>query len=210
MQVKKREIRKKILHIARTEFELLGFEKSTMRSIANKSSITTSNIYNYFKSKDELFMEIVEPTLSKINVALINMEHQRSNRDIDLLSHESMKNHFEIAIQFIDRHRRDLNLILFRSYGSSIQNFKEQFINRYSEIFIKQLKFLEQAGSQLNTKISRFFLHNLCSLYTNIVVEIVMHDISYKKMREYSKEFLTFAYNGQRALIGLEDGDWKI
>lgn len=155
-------------------------------------------------------MEIVEPTLSKINVALINMEHQRSNRDIDLLSHESMKNHFEIAIQFIDRHRRDLNLILFRSYGSSIQNFKEQFINRYSEIFIKQLKFLEQAGSQLNTKISRFFLHNLCSLYTNIVVEIVMHDISYKKMREYSKEFLTFAYNGQRALIGLEDGDWKI
>ena len=207
MQVKKREIRKKILHTARTEFELLGFEKSTMRSIANKSSITTSNIYNYFKSKDELFMEIVEPTMSKISLALINMENQRSDRDIDLLSHESMKNHFEIAIQFIDGHRQDLNLILFRSYGSSIQNFKEQFINRYSEIYIKQLKFLEQAGSQLNTQISRFFLHNLCSLYTNIVVEIVMHDISLKKMREYSKEFLTFAYNGQRALIGLKDGD---
>lgn len=207
MQVKKREIKKKILHTARTEFDIRGFEKSTMRSIANKSSITTSNIYNYFKSKDKLFIEIVEPTLSKISLALTDMENQRYCRDIDLLSHESMKNHFEQAIQFIDHHRQDLNLILFKSYGSSIQNFKEQFINRYSEIYIKQLKFLEKTGSQLNTRISRFFLHNLCSLYTNIVVEIVMHDISYKKMREYSKEFLTFAFNGQRALIGLKDGD---
>jgi AcrR family transcriptional regulator len=207
VQVKKSEIQKKILKTARDEFELLGFEKSTMRSIAQKSSITTSNIYNYFKSKDTLLMEIVAPTLSRIKSALTEMENKRFDRDIDLLSHESMKSHFEIAIQFIDRHRQDLNLILFKSYGSSIQNFKEQFINRYSEIFIKQLKYLEKTGSHLNTRISRFFLHNLCSLYTNIVVEIVMHDISYSKMKEYSKEFLIFVFNGQQALIGIEDGD---
>jgi hypothetical protein len=154
-------------------------------------------------------MEIVEPTLSKIDLALSDMENQHFSGDPDFLSHESMKNQFEAAIKFIDRHRQDLNLILFKSYGSSIQNYKEQFINRYSDIFIKQLKYLEKADSQLNTQISRFFLHNLCSLYTNIVVEIVMHDISYEKMRQYSKEFLTFAFNGQRALIGLENGDYN-
>ena len=158
VQVKKIEIRKRILKTARTEFESLGFENATMRSIARKSSITTSNIYNYFSNKDKLFMEIVEPTLSKINLALNNMETLEFDQDVDLLGFESMRRHFDIAIQFIDLHRKDLNLILFKSMGSSIQDFKEQFINRYSDIFIKHLKHLEKSGYQLNTKISRFFL----------------------------------------------------
>ena len=207
MQVKKREIMKKILKTARIEFELLGFEKTTMRSVAKKSSITTSNIYNYFKNKDKLFVEIVKPTLSKVTLALTTMEKKKLTPDIDLLSFGSMKKQLEIAIHFIDTHRQDLNLILFKSYGSSIQNFKEEFTNRYSEIFIKQLKYLEKTGSHLNTHISRFFLHNLCSFYANIVVEIIMHDISYEKMREYSSEFMTFVFYGQRALIGLKDAE---
>jgi AcrR family transcriptional regulator len=205
MQVKKSQVKSIILTTARIEFFTLGFQKTTMRSIAKKSAITTSNIYNYFKNKDDLFMKIVSPTLSRIMMALEKLEDVNVSGNINLGNYQSMKDQFIEVINFIDTHRQDLNLILFKSYGSNIQNFKENFIDRYTEIFMKQLKIIKSTRPNLNTEISRFFIHNLCSLYANIVAEVIMHNISFEKMNEYSKEFLTFFYYGTSALMRYDD-----
>lgn len=207
MQVKKDTINHRILETARKEFLSQGYQKTTMRSIARKSRITTSNIYNYFDSKDDLFIAIVKPTLDRITGSLDEIEKVSHEQGHSLLSYPSMKRQFESVIQFINSHREDLNLILFKSYGSRIQNIKEEFINRTTEIFIRQLAFLKKTRPDLNAGISRFFVHNLCSLYANIVVEIIMHDISFDKMKDYSEEFLTFVFHGEKALIGWDDVD---
>lgn len=183
-------------------FSTQGFHLTSMRSIASKSSITTSNIYNYFNSKEELFEEIVKPTLSRIVMTLDKLESMDYSKNIDMFDYSSLKKQFDGVIYFIDGHRDDLNLILFKSFGSDIQNLKESFINRYTEIIINQLVCHTKIGSKLNTEISRFFVHNLCSLYMNIVTEIIMHNISLEKMKEYSKEFLTFVFYGVNALMG--------
>ena len=207
MQVKKDKIRSTILTTARREFFHRGFPETTMRSIARKSRITTSNIYNYFKSKDDLFIEIVKPTLVSITRSLDRMEAESLKGNTSLLDYSSMKRQFEAVIEFVNSNRWDLNLILFKSSGSGIHNIKEEFINRTTEIFMRQLTLLKQIKPQLKTDISRFFVHNLCSLYANIVVEIIMHDISFEKMREYSEEFLTFVFHGEKALIGWDQID---
>jgi AcrR family transcriptional regulator len=204
MQVKKDQIRTKILKTARFEFFSKGFHRTTMRSISRKSSITTSNIYNYFKSKEELFEEIVKPTLSQIMNTLDGLEHLDSANTSDMFDYSFLQKQFDVAIHFIDHHRNDLNLILFKSFGSGIQNLKENFINRYTEIIIKQLVYCKKHGSQSNMEISRFFVHNLCSLYMNIITEIIMHNISLEKMKDYSEEFLTFVFHGVGALIGID------
>ena len=63
VQIKKDEIKNKILEVARTEFQEKGFANASMRKIAKKAGISVSNIYNYFKRKDEIFKEIIYPTI---------------------------------------------------------------------------------------------------------------------------------------------------
>lgn len=41
---------------ARNEFIKNGFKKTSMRTISAKSGIVLGNIYNYFKTKDDIFM----------------------------------------------------------------------------------------------------------------------------------------------------------
>lgn len=205
MQIKKSEIRSRIVRTARLEFSRQGFHHTSMRSIASKSQITTSNIYNYFKSKEILLEEIVRPTLSRIMGTLEDMEHVDHSTNKDMFGYSNLEKQFDGVIHFIDSHRDDLKLILFKSSGSDIQNLKENFINRYTEIIFNQLLFQKKNISELRKEISRFFVHNLCSLYMNVITEIVMHDISLEKMKEYVKEFLTFVYYGIRALMGVSD-----
>lgn len=60
MQVLKEEIRKKILSTAEDMFFELGFEQTTMRSIAQCVGISVSNLYLYYKNKEAIFTDVVE------------------------------------------------------------------------------------------------------------------------------------------------------
>ena len=59
MQIKKDYTREQIVEIAKRVFLKNGYAKTSMRDIAAGAGIGVSNIYNYFKSEDELFRHIV-------------------------------------------------------------------------------------------------------------------------------------------------------
>ncbi len=206
MQVRKEEIRKKILDIAREEFIQNGFIKTSMRTIAKKSTITTSNIYNYFENKDSVFAEILEPTISKIKKTLNALDNLRVMGEDDIWSFEFIKRQFDLLMQFVDKNREDLDLILFKSHGSCIQNFKDEVIEKYTELNMKHLKYLSKTHPEMNTNLSRFFIHNISSFYANIINEIIMHNISYEEMKKYSEEIIIFVYYGYKELIKSDDG----
>ena len=65
MQVLKEDIRGRILKVARQQFERKGYSKTSMREIAELSSVGVGNIYNYFTNKDELFREVVRPVFAR-------------------------------------------------------------------------------------------------------------------------------------------------
>mgnify|MGYP002470759756 FL=1 len=57
MQIPKDNIRNNILKAAENIFLEKGYSKTSMREIAAKSNVVLSNIYNYFKNKDEIFCQ---------------------------------------------------------------------------------------------------------------------------------------------------------
>lgn len=75
MQTPKEHTRKEILQAAREEFIQLGFEKASMRTIAKKAKVSTSNIYNYFENKEHLLTEILQPVLSGMEKAFAYVSH---------------------------------------------------------------------------------------------------------------------------------------
>ena len=66
MQIKKDYTREQIVVVARGIFLKKGYAKTSMRDIAAGVGIGVSNIYNYFKSKDELFRYIVTPLIAEL------------------------------------------------------------------------------------------------------------------------------------------------
>ena len=55
MQTLKEEMRNNILKAAKAEFKKNGFEKSDMRTIAEKAGCTCGNCYRYFRNKEAIF-----------------------------------------------------------------------------------------------------------------------------------------------------------
>lgn len=61
VQVLKPEIQDSILAAAKELFQLKGYNQTTVGQIAGEASVTTSNIYNYFPSKLDIFFAIYSP-----------------------------------------------------------------------------------------------------------------------------------------------------
>jgi len=61
-----------IMHAALEIFSKEDFEKATMRYIAEKANVTTSNIYKHFKNKDDLYVQIISTII------------ERTSRELDM------------------------------------------------------------------------------------------------------------------------------
>lgn len=59
MQIKKDEIKQRILNVSRGLFIHAGYDKTSLRMIADKCFISKSNIYRYFSSKEEIYETLV-------------------------------------------------------------------------------------------------------------------------------------------------------
>jgi len=70
MQVPKDELKERILTVATDVFLERGFERASMRGIAQKVGTSVSNIYNYFKNKEDLLHAILGPFCSYLNQLL--------------------------------------------------------------------------------------------------------------------------------------------
>ena len=66
MQVKKDDIQNKILTVSERMFIKNGYENTSLKMIADKSYISKSNIYRYYKSKDEIYETLVGPARTEI------------------------------------------------------------------------------------------------------------------------------------------------
>lgn len=64
-QTKKEPVRNHILTSAYKLFKERGYSSTTMANIADKSGVSTSNIYSYFSSKIDVLMSIYDPILER-------------------------------------------------------------------------------------------------------------------------------------------------
>lgn len=60
MAVKSEQTREMLVNVALGMFREIGFEKTTMRAIANEAGVSVGNAYYYFASKDDLVLELYE------------------------------------------------------------------------------------------------------------------------------------------------------
>lgn len=203
MRILKDDKYNSILHHARREFFRCGFKDVSMRTIAKESCVGLSNIYNYFKNKDEIFTAVVKPAKDAL-FRFITEQHTEKHLDFNNLS---AFGHGEEAIDsyinIICTYKEEFRLMLYHSQGSSMGNFRDALTDHITQVSHNYRKLKKKYFPDSNN-VSRFFIHAMASWLVSILGEIVTHDLNKRKIREFFREYLLFNFAGWCELTGIK------
>ena len=103
--------RQKLVEVARELFARQGLEATTMNDIALSSGKGRRTLYTYFKSKEEIYVAVVESELDKLAEALDKVAAENIAPDVKIL--KLIETHLD-AIKMIVRRNGSLRASFFR------------------------------------------------------------------------------------------------
>ena len=201
MQTLKDDTRKRILSVSKRLFLKKGFRDTTTRDIAREAGINLSNLYHYFSSKDELFRQLLKPATDTLE-AMLTEHHSVKGEDILSMQEEGyMEQSLEEYMGVIRKYRSLLKLLLLKSQGSSLEGYKEYYVDKSTRLVLDWLKTMKEKHPEINTKVSDFFIHlNNVWMFT-LLEEILMHDLTEEEVRSVLSDYVKFEVIGWRKMI---------
>lgn len=194
-QYMKDEIRQRIIDTAREEFMEKGFEKASIRTITSKAKTSKSNIYNYFKDKNDLFNQVLEPTIQKIRFGLESAKQFNQPKGVSEYTLDSQAYVIKIIFQFIAENITDIRLLLFKAHGSTLEGFKYGLLNAFTDNMYAWVNSIRS-----DKEISRDFVMCICSCYLTQIELLLLHGNS-DDVRGLPKEFAAFIYHGWKGIL---------
>jgi AcrR family transcriptional regulator len=195
VQYAKDEIRQRIIDAAREEFLQKGFEKASIRTITTKARTAKSNLYNYFGDKNDLFYSVLEPTIAKIRGGLETAKRYNVPKGIDGYTQESQMFVVNAVTRFVAENFTDIRLLLFKAQGSSLENFKYEFLEAFTDNMCAWTKSIKPGK-----EISRLFVRSVCGFYLSLIEQAVLYGKS-EDMQAFQQEFASFVYHGWKGVL---------
>lgn len=203
MQRLKNDIRKDIVEAATRMFADKGYLKASMRDIAKEAGVALSNIYNYFRSKDELFRHVVKPAMVAFD-RLLDAHHGR--RGVDIMQMRSDDYFMQVVEEYtalVTSCRCQLRLLFFRAQGSSVENYRKDFTNRSTDLVKRYFADMKHRHPQIETDISDFSIRMHTIWMFALLEELVLHDVGREYIRRVVTEYMTIEMAGWRELMRL-------
>ncbi len=201
MQTLKTDTRKRILNVSKRLFLKKGFRETTTRDIAREAGINLSNLYHYFASKDELFRRLLKPATDALE-AMLDEHHGIKGVDILCMQEAGyVEATLEEYMDVIRKYRNLLKLLLFKSQGSSLEGYKEYYVEKATRLVLDWLKAMKTKHPEINTDVSDFFVHlNNVWMFT-LLEEVLMHDLTEEEVRSVMSDYIRFEVIGWRKII---------
>lgn len=190
-----------ILQASFHEFSEKGFKDASMRRIAQKANVGLSNIYNYFKNKDEIFCVIVNPAKEKLFYFISQQHSEEQYRFNRKSAFGIQENAMEQYIDLIFKYKEEFGLLLFHSQGSSRGNFRDDLARHMMNVSYDYMEIEKEYFPEVKN-VSDFFLYVQSSWMISILGEIINRKLPRPKIREFFSEYFRFGYAGWKELTG--------
>lgn len=191
----------KIMAAAKAEFMEFGFEKASMRSIADRCGMTAAGIYRHCMDKEDLFDQIVSPAVERINawidahvvryVDAVNQEEPMQWRDSEI----------DMMREVVYPNMEEYHLLLAKSQGSQYENFLHDLTERHQNQLLRYMPMLRNQGYPA-WDIDPKELHLLLSAYTTAMFEPVVHLYTMEEALHSLKTVEAFFLPGWKQLMG--------
>ena len=191
----------KIMAAAKAEFMEVGFDRASMRSIAERCGMTAAGIYRHCRDKEDLFDQIVSPAVERINewidahvaryIDAVNQDERMQWRDSEI----------DMMRELVYPNMEEYHLLLAKSQGSKYENFLHDLTERHQEQLLGYMPMLKAQGYAVwNIKPEE--LHLLLSAYITAIFEPVVHNYSMEDALRCLKTVEAFFLPGWKQLMG--------
>lgn len=193
MALRDHSLNDKITAAARAEFMEKGYTGASLRKIAEKAGVTVGAIQTRYKSKDELFVSLLEPFLGEIKALF---QDTRADYDAgigtDFMAglRASMEHESAAILHLIFDHYEDAMLLLCRSAGSSLEHCFDGIVQ--SKI-TESIAFFRRAGFN---DIDETLLGLLISAQFDSYRRIVTECADRKTAEGYMASLMTYHFGG--------------
>ena len=191
----------KIIAAAKLEFMEMGFDKSSMRSIAERCGMTAAGIYRHCVDKADLFDQIVAPAVDRINVWL----DAHVARYVDAVHHEERiqwrDSEIDMMREIIYPNMEEYHLLLAKSRGSKYEHFLHDLTKGQQAQLLQYMPMLKAQGYAVRD-ITPKELHLLLSAYTTALFEPVIHNYSVEEALRCLTTVEAFFVPGWKQLFG--------
>ena len=205
MQVRKEYTHEQIVNVARMLFLRDGFNKTSMRDIANGAGIGVSNLYNYFESKDELFRHILTPLIKEMDSMI--RDHHDANKLKEFVryvkgeSDEMMKEHVRSYMRLIRNMHDELELILYKAQGSSLENYIDDYTDKCTRQIVTFMDEFKAQYPDYGISCQEFTYHIHTVWMFNFISEVIKHKLNTKEIEKAVEDYIYFEYHGWRKLM---------
>lgn len=125
MQYLKEDVRNNISQAALVEFMENGYEKASIRGIAKRSNTSVGNIYKYFKSKEDMYENLIGCVYHR----LMNYINQFDQVELDEQALAVFDALIEKIMKIFNENSVEISTLLNQSTGSKYENCKEIFVD---------------------------------------------------------------------------------
>lgn len=168
MQYLKDDVRKNIMNGALIEFMEKGYEGASIRGIAKRSNSSVGNIYKYFKSKDELYENLIGTVYHR----LINYISQFDKVELNDKALEVFNQLIEKIMKIFNESSNEISTLLNQSKGSRYENCKEIFVKFITRTVTDSMNYeLSKQGKQLKDNFIIYLLSYSLMESISIVVK---------------------------------------
>ena len=191
----------KIMAAAKAEFMEVGFDRASMRSIADRCGMTAAGIYRHCRDKEDLFDQIVSPAVERINewidahvaryINAVNQDErmQWSDSEIDMMR------------EVVYPNMEEYHLLLAKSQVSKHENFLHDLTQRHQNQLLSYMSMLKAQGYTV-WDIEPEELHLLLSAYITAMFEPVVHNYTMEDALRYLNTVEAFFLPGWKQLMG--------
>lgn len=187
---------------AREEFMEKGYEKASMRSIADRCGMTAAGIYRHCKDKEDLFCQLVTPAEDKLKEWA--KEHIQRYMDPAKKGKKItwQDSHIDMMRELVYPDMVDFHLLIAKSKGSRYENFLHDMTEESQNRFLDYLTKLRKSGANA-PKITPVQLHLLMTAYITALFEPVVHNYSYEEAIDALNVLEAFFLPGWKRLMNL-------
>ncbi|MCR5649548.1 MAG: TetR/AcrR family transcriptional regulator [Lachnospiraceae bacterium] len=192
----------KIMAAAKEEFLEYGYEKASMRGIADRCGLTAAGIYRHCRDKEDLFCQLVSPAEEKLKKWA--REHMRRYEEPVKKGHKItwQDSNIDMMREIVYPNMVDYHILVAKSKGSRYENFLHDMTEESQNRFLSYLEELRTAG--FNTpNISPQQLHLLLTAYITALFEPVVHNYSYEEAVGALETLEKFFLPGWKQLMDL-------
>lgn len=191
----------KIMAAAKEEFLERGFEKASMRSIADRCGMTAAGIYRHCRDKEDLFCQLVSPSVDKL-MMWANEHTNRYEKEVKKTGRFVWRDSYiDMMKDIIYPNMVDYHLLIARSKGSKYENFLHDMSEMAQAKFLSYLEEKRKAGVKV-PDITPKQMHLLMTAYLTALFEPVIHNYPYEEAVGALAALEAFFLPGWKQLMG--------